>query len=256
MPPTADATTRLKSVRKRIRQLLSRAPLLYEVGAILRLIWSRLTYSGGDAIAAIQLIPSEQGLALDIGAYRGRSAIKIAALKPNFEIISFEPNRRCRFALQLVRIMLGKRFRFKSAGLSDERAEATYYEPFLNFLPVSAEGSFLRDNLDEEMEERLGKDYEVKQRTFQLLCLDDLQLSPDFIKIDVQGWELNVLRGAHETLVRSRPVVVIERNRHNEQETARYLEELGYDRLSGGELFQHGLFDAAGDNVFVPRAAC
>jgi FkbM family methyltransferase len=249
-------------MHKRIRQILSRVPVVYEGAAILRLFWLRLTYSGRGAISTILLVRSRQGLALDIGANRGQSAIRIARLKPAFNIISFEPNRRCRFALRVVKAILGKRFRFESAGLSDQSGEATYYEPFLNSLPVSAEGTFLWENLDGEMVGRLGKNYQVKTTAFRVLRLDDLDLSPDFVKIDVQGWELNVLRGARETILRHHPVLLIERNSHNERETTEYLEGLGYRKLDEDGLLQNGaaFADISGDNVFVhqnplPRAS-
>lgn len=41
--------------------------------------------------------------------------------------------------------------------------------------------------------------------------LDELQLDAvDFIKIDVEGWEYNVLRGASETIRKWRPVLMVE----------------------------------------------
>lgn len=45
-----------------------------------------------------------------------------------------------------------------------------------------------------------------------LVTLDDFHLTPDFIKIDVEGYEPKVLRGAADTIARSRPVMLIEVN--------------------------------------------
>ena len=58
----------------------------------------------------------------------------------------------------------------------------------------------------------------------------------DYIKIDVEGHELNVLKGGIETLQRCRPVVVIEQNHITEDynkgkkfDALHYLRSLGYE---------------------------
>ncbi len=43
--------------------------------------------------------------------------------------------------------------------------------------------------------------------------LDNHNLSPNFIKIDVEGCELKVLKGAVKTIEKSRPIMVVEINR-------------------------------------------
>ncbi len=48
---------------------------------------------------------------------------------------------------------------------------------------------------------------EVEQRTLDSI-VNELQVEPDFIKIDVEGSEPDVLRGAFQTLERFRPIVV------------------------------------------------
>lgn len=68
-------------------------------------------------------------------------------------------------------------------------------------------------------------------------------LEVDFIKIDVEGWELNVVRGARETILRDRPVICVEQKdreaiHHGRpaKEALRYLENLGmrvHRELSG-----------------------
>ena len=47
----------------------------------------------------------------------------------------------------------------------------------------------------------------------QVITLDSLALAPALIKIDVEGHEVQVLRGARNTILRFRPVLVIEVNK-------------------------------------------
>lgn len=65
----------------------------------------------------------------------------------------------------------------------------------------------------------------------------------DFIKIDVEGWELPVVVGAKETLLKHRPVIIIEQKGngekwygHSDHAAVRFLEGLGMkkvDELAG-----------------------
>jgi hypothetical protein len=68
----------------------------------------------------------------------------------------------------------------------------------------------------------------------------------DLIKIDVEGYELHVLRGSLQTLKRCRPVLFIELDDNNlrdqgdsAQSLVKYLEELGYsitDAVNGSPV--------------------
>jgi FkbM family methyltransferase len=50
-----------------------------------------------------------------------------------------------------------------------------------------------------------------------------------FVKIDVEGYEIEVLRGAKELIMRDRPVMYIEDDRLEKRDALRaYIEELGY----------------------------
>ena len=240
------------TVLKRIRQLSSRIPVVYEFGALLRLLWLRLRYSGGGIISAILLTRPNQGVAVDIGANRGQSAIRMAILRPEFTIVAFEPNKRCEVFLRITQMMLGHRFSFHLLGLSDHKATMTYYEPFIHRLAVPAEGTFLPENLSETLRTRIGDNLSVRKTEFPVVTLDEFHLAPDFIKIDVQGSELDVLRGGTETILRSRPVLVVEKNENNLDEVKSYLEGLGYQALDGDSALARSVaLDITEDNVFV-----
>jgi len=57
--------------------------------------------------------------------------------------------------------------------------------------------------------------------------LDSFDLKPDFIKIDVEGYEAKVCRGAEKTLIQYHPVICIEQKSNNDG--IEYLKTLGYE---------------------------
>lgn len=59
-----------------------------------------------------------------------------------------------------------------------------------------------------------GDSWVSGQGEIQMFALDDLALvEVDFIKIDCEGYEENVLRGAAQTIERDRPVIIVEQKR-------------------------------------------
>lgn len=69
----------------------------------------------------------------------------------------------------------------------------------------------VRESLQE-----LGHDREsahpFSKATIRLITLDSLDLIPDLIKIDTEGWERQVLEGAQQTLRDHLPAILIEVN--------------------------------------------
>lgn len=65
-----------------------------------------------------------------------------------------------------------------------------------------------------------------------ITCLDNINLSSleriDFMKIDVEGHEINMLKGAEKTLTRFKPVIFIETFENNKKQTFDILAQYGY----------------------------
>lgn len=88
-----------------------------------------------------------------------------------------------------------------------------------------------------------GGTYEVEVRTLDSFTFKFV----DFIKIDVEGYELDVLRGGEQTLSTHRPVVVIEQKPHNGEK----------DRYAASDFLLSLNYELAGrvidDLTFVPK---
>jgi FkbM family methyltransferase len=70
----------------------------------------------------------------------------------------------------------------------------------------------------------------------RMVQLDNFKLSPNFIKIDVEGCELKVLKGASKTIEKYRPIIVLEINREA-------LERQGTTPHQVLEWFDGGIYD-------------
>ena len=146
-----------------------------------------------EALRASQLL-NRDGLCLDIGANIGNHALFFA---PHFtQVLAFEPNPRT-FALLQLNATLASNVRCFNVGLSDAAGRAQLAVP--------------ADNIGMATLQPGGTGQAV---ACELQRLDDLpELAGQrvaLVKIDVEGHEAAVLRGARAMLERDRPVVVFE----------------------------------------------
>lgn len=199
-----------------------------------------LRYYGGriydrDLLFVRQL--AAHPLLIDVGANAGQSALCMAMLRADARIVSFEANARNVRDLAFVRRILGDRYSYHHIGLSDRNGSATLHVPVVGRTPVPGESSFL-SQFDSSTEDRIGRITSVVAQRVSLRTLDSFQLRPAFVKIDVQGHELEVLRGMAATLVGCRPVLLLEMS-FQFPDIREYLRTLDYvlcqyDHASGG----------------------
>lgn len=88
-------------------------------------------------------------------------------------------------------------------GLSSVAGTANFYVPVAHGLTLASWGSLYRENVPDAEK--------YFEKVVKVAPLDDFGIGDvDFIKIDVEGHEVEVLKGAADTIERSRPVVLIE----------------------------------------------
>ena len=158
----------------------------------------------------------------DIGAHGGVYTITLRKRFPTLKVISFEPQPDD----------LRKNLDLNSLNADD-----------LQEVALGAENGAVRMTVNKRSSNHIAPD---GQRSVRLVRLDDLRKerslpAPEWIKIDVEGFELPALKGAEATLQECQPVIICEINeisgRFGTQvsDLATYLGNLGYTmhRLSG-----------------------
>jgi FkbM family methyltransferase len=169
-------------------------------------------------------------LLVDIGANAGQSALTMAQLSPSARIVSFEANADNIADLNVVRRVLGARYEFHHRALSDRPGRRWLNVPVAGHAPVPGESS-LEDGVfdDEGLKARIGAVSRIERQEVGLSTLDSYELPADFIKIDVQGHELPVIKGSMQTVRKHRPVFMIETNRKDLHAIGQVLGDEGYD---------------------------
>jgi FkbM family methyltransferase len=203
-------------------------------------------------IELLRTFPSSSGAFVDVGASLG--AYSHAALTRGFVVHAFEPQHRVASVLE--RGLAGAFVH--GVALSDRWGEAELRVP-RNDVGYATIGQ--RNELRSTADVRLG----VSCGLAATVRLDDLDVGfVSLIKIDVEGHEQAVLRGARQMLERDRPMLIIEvEERHCRGSRAmvcRFLEELGYSTFLyfRGRLerraTREGLSELARNLVFVHRS--
>jgi len=237
----------LDAFRKLGKRTLRRWPRLYTSA---RRAYARLAYCLGkphDAdFAFFANLGDTPGLFADIGANTGQSARSLRIFNTSLEIISFEPNRLLEPELRATRELLGDRFEYRLHGLGTKREIITLYFPVAGETLLSPWATADRQALERNrpaIEREAGTRITVEMVPIEIRRFDDLGLHPVVVKIDVEGFELDVLRGMTETLAADEPILLIESSAHT-PEVIELLRPLGY-RLFAYDPRENVLTEAA-----------
>lgn len=214
--------------------------------------WLRIPHE--EDFKALRLIPDRpDDLYLDVGANHGQSIASIRLFKPRTRIISFEPN-------PLLALKLRKLYRrdqnleVRDYGFAAQRSRFTLYTPSYGGFVYDGLASFDREKALNwlNLETVIGFD-ENKVNLMETPCyaemLDNLNLNPTFIKMDIQGFEYEALKGGENTIATCRPILLIEEFSGN-QRMAELLTRYDYEEyMFLGDRFKKG--SAGGMNSFL-----
>ena len=181
---------------------------------------------------ALRLFPDiKDAIYLDIGGNRGFATDAILMHSSSCRVFYYEPNPVV-FEKVKNRFKANPRVETANFALGDTPGNFILYIPMYRGRVFDGLASLNY----EEARTWLGKDkilffdekkLHMRECRSEVRKLDDLGLDPFFVKLDVQGYELNVLRGGENTIRKSQPILLIESVEKGDS-VLKYLEAFGY----------------------------
>ena len=166
-------------------------------------------------------------VAIDCGANIGIHTIEYAKLLNGVgRVISFEPQEPIYYAL-CGNIALNNCFNVRAYNVAVGNKNEQIDIPKPNYLIPSSFGSLeLKQKVEsEDIGQKLTETTQVDQ-----ICIDALNLDRlDFIKIDVEGMEFQVLEGGMKTIANYSPIMWIELLKIDKDKMIERLQDIGYD---------------------------
>lgn len=183
-------------------------------------------------------------VALDCGANIGIYTLEWARMMTGWgSVIAFEPQERIYYALAgnvAINNLFNAKVLHKAVG--DACAEISMPVPDYQ-LPGQYGGLSLKTGAD------IGQPL-AQGTSVEMLSIDSLALRRvDFIKIDVEGMELEVLDGARATILLDEPYLLVEWHITGKVPIEAFLDEICYDRVTVGM----NLICAPKGDEFLPR---
>lgn len=201
-----------------LRALQSRFPALLSMksGAqrLMRQAMKRPFERDFEVLARLKVRPGE--CAIDVGANRGQSIDAIRLYQPDLPVHSFEPSTLLADRLRQ-RYGNSAAITIHNCGLSERAEDRVLYLPVYRDFPYDGLASFDRKEaagwLNAETVAGFDPSHlDIRETVCVTERLDAFDFAPAFLKIDVQGFEANVLKGGEEMLEKHNPLILLENN--------------------------------------------
>ena len=185
---------------------------------------------------AVQLLTSRRQnfgdgvVAIDCGANIGVHTIEWAQAMYGWgEVVAFEAQERIYYALA-GNITLNNCFNAKAIFAAIGAGGGEIFVPRPDYFSPSSFGSLeIRKSKTNEF---IGQEIDYREENCiltRMTSIDRLNLNRlDFIKIDIEGMEMEALTGAEHSIDKYRPILLIEKIKSNEQYIVNFLEKYEY----------------------------
>jgi FkbM family methyltransferase len=181
---------------------------------------------------------------VDVGAHIGMYTVRAACeLRGRGRVLAFEPNPAARAQLE-ENLLLNAcdNVIVSDAAVADEEGDALLHVPSTTDPSFSSlEGGRFAE----------GEPIDVAMTTVDAAVAAHA-LRPSFVKVDVEGGELEVVRGARDTIERDRPTLLVEVNERSASEVQRLLPSYRAQRVAGRRLVAMGGGSGLFNVIFSP----
>jgi FkbM family methyltransferase len=196
---------------------------------------NKSSFDQSEVDFALQLLSSRRELygngviAIDCGANIGVHTIEWSQFMHSWgNVIAIEAQERIFYALA-GNIILNNCSNARAiwAALGSEEGYIKVPQPDY-FSPASFGSLEIRKNQDTEF---IGQEIDYQENTIRtrMLSIDSMHLDRiDFMKIDIEGMEMEALTGAKESITKFKPQLIIEKIKTNESELTEFLLGNGY----------------------------
>ncbi len=204
------------------------------------------------------------GVVLDVGANAGYFTRIFSKMAANGRVYSFEPGSYARSILNKVVTLRGlSNVTVLPFGLGDKPSSQELHLPLKDSGSLGYGLAHIGD--DKQVDHRDTVSENIDIRTLDSFIAEQNIDRVDFIKIDIEGWEMRALEGGRTTISKHRPVLMLEmvdrflgRAGDSSQKLWDYLKSYGYDLYrfdENGRIDQLEAPVAEGDILCVPHRA-
>lgn len=175
--------------------------------------WKTLSRSEFDAeLLLLEFLLNKNSVFFDIGTNKGEYAYYAEKLMNPENIYLFEPEKKLNKQLQAI----FNNCQVDNLALSDNKGTHQFKIPVINGVVDNCLSSLEIDNKEDNETETII--YEVKTDTLDNFTREK-NILPDLIKIDVEGHELSVLKGAENFISEHHPTLIIEIEQRHHKNT-------------------------------------
>jgi len=151
-----------------------------------------------------KILNSRHGVFIDVGANTGQTLLKVVPYFPELSYYAFEPNKHCSQYLQaLCQENNFLKVHLISLALSDVKGETELLLRYADDILATTSPSFrkfTRYAIRQKVQMTRGDDW-LNETAIAAIAL---------MKIDVEGGELNVLKGFQQTIRKHQPIIICE----------------------------------------------